>query len=126
MVNATRCNNYVIIRIMDYSILYYNPSVKADINALPTSLRVRYAVLTKRMVDVGANLGEPHSKALGNGLFELRLKSEEGIARVLYCTLIGRKIVMLHSFVKKTQKTPLKELRIAEARMKEIKQDDAQ
>ena len=108
---------------MNYTIHYYDPSVKADINALPTGLRVRYAVLPKRMVDIGANLGEPHSKAFGNGLFELRLKSEEGIARVLYCTLVGRKIVMLHSFVKKTQKTPLKELRIAEARMKEIKHD---
>lgn len=108
---------------MNYTIHYYDQSVKTDINALPMGLRVRYAVLTKRMIDVGANLGEPHTKALGDGLFELRLKSEEGIVRVLYCTLVGRKIVMLHSFVKKTQKTPLKELRIAEARMKEIKHD---
>ena len=45
----------------------------------------------------------------------------EGIARVFYCTLIGQRIVMLHSFVKKSQKTPLRELHIAETRMKEIK-----
>ena len=66
----------------------------------------------------GANLGEPHTKALGNGLFELRLKGTEGIARVFYCTLVGRQIVMLHSFVKKT---PAHELKIAQNRMNEVK-----
>jgi len=62
-------------------------------------------------------------EAFGNGLFELRLKGQEGIARVFYCTLVGKRIVMLHSFVKKTPKTPPKERRIAETRMKEIKHD---
>ncbi|MER2474215.1 type II toxin-antitoxin system RelE/ParE family toxin [Photorhabdus laumondii] len=75
------------------------------------------------MREHGANLGEPHTEAFGNGLFELRLKGAEGIARVFYCTMIGHRIVMLHSFVKKTQKTPLKERRKAEIRMKEVKND---
>ncbi|WP_229000204.1 type II toxin-antitoxin system RelE/ParE family toxin [Photorhabdus aegyptia] len=75
------------------------------------------------MREHGANLGEPHTEAFGNGLFELRLKGAEGIARVFYCTMIRHRIVMLHSFVKKTQKTPLKELRKAEIRMKEVKND---
>ena len=73
------------------------------------------------MVALGPNLGEPHTKAFGNGLFELRLKGAEGIARVFFCTLIGRRIVMLHSFVKKSERTPLRERQIAETRMKEIK-----
>lgn len=73
----------------------------------------------------GANLGEPHTQAVGDGLFELRLKGAEGIARVFYCTRVGKRIVMLHSFVKKSQKTPLKERRIAETRMKEVKDADA-
>lgn len=54
-------------------------------------------------------------------LFELRLKAGEGNARVFYCTKIGRRIVMLHHFIKKTEKTPAKELMIARTRMKEIK-----
>jgi phage-related protein len=54
-------------------------------------------------------------------LFELRLKGAEGIARVFYCTLVGKQIVMLHCFVKKSQKTPINERRIAEERMKEVK-----
>lgn len=69
----------------------------------------------------GPNLGMPHTRAMGEGLFELRLKAAEGIARVFYCTLIGRKIVTLHQFVKKSEKTPRKELEIARRRMKETK-----
>ncbi|MFP1256250.1 type II toxin-antitoxin system RelE/ParE family toxin [Acinetobacter baumannii] len=44
-----------------------------------------------------------------------------GIARVMYCTLVGKRIVMLHSFVKKTQKTPKQDLNLALDRMKEVK-----
>jgi len=54
-------------------------------------------------------------------LFELRLKGVEGIARVFFCTLVGRRIMMLHSFIKKTQKTPLREIAVARKRMKEVK-----
>lgn len=60
---------------------------------------------------------------LGNGLLELRLKGAEGIARVFYCTMVGKQIVMLHSFVKKTQKIPFKEKRIEEIRMREVKNE---
>lgn len=66
----------------------------------------------------------PTSRAMSAGLFELRLKSREGIGRVFYCTLVGRKIVMLHQFVKKTDKTPPKELALARKRMKEWKDAD--
>ena len=106
---------------MKYTITYYSTSVEDEVLALPGGLIARYAVLTKRMLEVGAHLGEPHTEAFGGGLFELRLKASEGIARVFYCTLVGKRIVMLHSFVKKTQKTPPRELRLAIDRMKEIK-----
>jgi len=106
---------------MSYSITYYSESLQAEIMALPVTLQARYIGLTARMMEYGANLGQPHTEAFGDGLFELRLKGAEGIARVFYCTLVGRKIVMLHCFIKKTQKTPVKERKIAEKRMKEIK-----
>lgn len=109
---------------MNYVIVYYNDVLQAEILALPEGLSGRYFALTDRMELHGANLGLPHTKAFGVGLFELRLKSIEGIARIFYCTLVGQRIVMLHSFVKKSQKTPLHELRIAENRMKEIKHAD--
>ena len=76
------------------------------------------------MIALGPNLGEPHTKAFGEGLFELRLKGAEGIARVFYCTLVGRRIVMLHGFVKKSAKTPLRDRILAEARMKEVKHEN--
>jgi phage-related protein len=104
-----------------YTITYYNDAVQAEIMALPTSLQARYIGLTARMMVYGANLGSPHTEAFGGGLFELRMKGAEGIARVFYCTLVGRQIVMLHCFVKKSQKTPINERRIAEDRMKEVK-----
>ncbi len=64
--------------------------------------------------------GLPHTKPLEKGLFELRVKGKEGIARVFFCTKIGKKIIMLHSFIKKSQKTPKKEIKTAKSRMKEI------
>lgn len=69
----------------------------------------------------GPDLGMPHTRAMGNGLFELRLKAAEGIARVFYCTLVGRRIVMLHHFIKKSEKTPRNELEKARRRMNEVK-----
>lgn len=106
---------------MNYSITYYNEAVQAEINAMPLGIRAKYAALTSRMIEAGANLGEPHTKAFGEGLFELRLKAHEGIGRVFYCTLVGKRIVILHSFIKKTQKTPTQELQIATSRLKEVK-----
>jgi phage-related protein len=104
-----------------YSIIYYSDQVQEDVLALPDTLQARYIGLTARMIEHGPNLGLPHTDALGGGLFELRLKGAEGIARVIYCLMIERQIMVLHVFVKKTQKTPLRELRIARQRMKEFK-----
>jgi phage-related protein len=106
---------------VDYTINYYSDAVQEQIIELPDTLAARYIVLTRRMIALGPNLGEPHTKAFGDGLFELRLKGAEGIARVFFCTLVGRRIVMLHSFIKKSERTPSREREVAETRMKEIK-----
>jgi hypothetical protein len=58
-----------------YSILYYSEAVQTAIASLPDTLAARYVVLTRRMLVFGPNLGEPHTKAFGNGLFELRRKA---------------------------------------------------
>lgn len=110
---------------MDYTISYYSDDVQEQIIELPDTLAARYVVLTRRMIALGPNLGEPHTKAFGDGLFELRLKGAEGIARVFFCTLVGKRIVMLHSFIKKSDRTPLREREVAETRMKEIKRANA-
>ena len=109
---------------MEYSIEYLSEQMQQEILALPRTLAARYVVLTTRMTAVGPNLGEPHTKAMGNGLFELRLKGAEGIARVFYCTVVGKRIVMLHGFVKKSGPTPQRALELAISRMKEFRRED--
>jgi len=106
---------------VDYTITYFSATVQEEVLSLPDTLAARYIVLTRRMIALGPHLGEPHTQAFGDGLFELRLKAAEGLARVFFCTLVGRRIVMLHSFIKKTAKTPLREKELALARLKEIK-----
>ncbi|NDC21343.1 MAG: type II toxin-antitoxin system RelE/ParE family toxin [Burkholderiaceae bacterium] len=106
---------------MKYSIIYYSQEVQEEIMNLPVTLQARFIGLTDRMMEHGPNLGLPHTDAFGGGLFELRLKGAEGIARVFFCLIVKQKIVMLHSFIKKTQKTPDKELKLAKQRMKEFK-----
>lgn len=106
---------------MNYTISYYSSDVLEQIFNLPISLQARYIALTQRMIEYGPHLGLPHTDSFGGGLFELRLKGTEGIARVFFCTLVDREIVMLHSFIKKSQKTPDRELKLAKLRMKELK-----
>ncbi len=75
------------------------------------------------MLEFGADLGMPHTRAMNDGLCELRVKGKEGFARVFYCTKVGMRILMLHGFVKKTQKTATKELRKAQQRLSEVKNE---
>ena len=105
---------------MDWKIEYYSETVQREIFALPAGLLARYIHLTDRMIAFGSHLGMPHTRSMDKGLFEVRLKAAEGIARVFYFTRSGQRIVMLHQFVKKKQKTPSKELKIARRRMKEL------
>lgn len=109
---------------MPYTIEYYSEAVQADVMGLPATLAARYVVLSRRMVVSGPHLGEPHTKALGDGLLEIRLKGAEGIARVMFCTLVGRRIVVLHCFVKKTDKVPAADMTLSRKRLKEIKHAD--
>lgn len=105
---------------MRYKIEYYNEKVAGSIFKLPASLLARYIRYTELMQSQGPNLGMPHTKHLEKDILELRLKGKEGIARVIYCTIRNNKIMMLHSFIKKTQETPKKELNIARKRLAEV------
>lgn len=109
---------------MSWRIAFYSASLEREILELPAGFVARFLRYAERMEVYGPVPGMPHTRAMGQGLFELRLKAAEGIARVFYCTLVGRSIVMLHQFVKKSGQTPAKELAIARKRMKEIKDAD--
>lgn len=104
----------------NWQITYYNARVQRDVWAMPAGIVADYLRLTEAMTLYGADLRMPHSRAMGGGLFELRPKGPEGIGRVFYCTQVGKTIVMLHSFVKKTQETPDAEMRVARKRLKDV------
>lgn len=105
---------------MTWCVEYYSSQLQELILALPPGILARYLRLTDLMTQIGPNLGMPHTRAFGEGLFELRMKGPEGISRVFFCTLIGRRIVMLHCFVKKSQKTPPQEIALARRRLHEV------
>jgi phage-related protein len=106
-----------------WTVTFFSDRIEHEILKLPAGFLARFLRYTERMEVYGPDLGMPHTKAMGEGLFELRLKTREGIARMFYCTMIGERIVILHHFVKKTNKTPTKELSLARKRMKEIEDD---
>ena len=106
---------------MRWKVTFYSQRVADEILALSSGFVARFLRYAERMEVFGPDLGMPHTRAMGGGLFELRIKAAEGIARVFYCTVINRRIVFLHQFVKKTDKTPAKELRIAQNRMKDVR-----
>ncbi len=110
---------------MRWQIKYYNQRLEDEILRLPAGLLARYLRLSDLLIEFGSNLGLPHTKRIEKGLFELRVKGKEGIARVFFCTKIGKKIIMLHSFVKKSQKTPKKEIEIARKRKKEVLENES-
>jgi phage-related protein len=95
--------------------------VEDTIINMPPKIQARMLRLLELMQTYGANLGAPHTTPMGDGLFEIRAKAQEGIGRGLFCYMQGEHIYILHAFVKKTQKTPKNELNLAIARMKEVK-----
>jgi len=74
---------------MTWDIRYLDEKVQLAVLALPSGLLARYLHLSDQMLQFGPDLGMPHTRAMGEGLFEIRLKSREGIGRVFYCTLEG-------------------------------------
>jgi phage-related protein len=105
---------------MSFEIVYYHERVLSEIESWPVEVLADYARLIELLAEHGPSLRLPHSRALGDGLFELRPRGRSGIGRALYCFMIGKRIVVLHAFIKKSQQTPDAELRIARKRAKEI------
>ena len=105
-----------------WTIYYFNERTKAEIFSWPAGVLADYRRLLDLMEQYGADLRLPHSRAMGDGLFEIRCRGSEGIGRVFYGMMIGKRIIVLHSFIKKTQETPDKEIKKARKRLKEVKE----
>ncbi len=80
---------------------------------LNTKMRAKMSGLIEVLEEKGNTLREPYSKAVDDGIFELRCKFGSDITRILYFFYDGRKIILTNGFVKKTQKMPSKELDMA-------------
>jgi phage-related protein len=111
----------VIIYDMTYSIDYFNVRVQREIDEWPEGIRASYRSIAARVVEYGPDLGLPHTRAMGNGLFEIRAHGREGIGRALFCTIVGQRVVVLHAFIKKSPQTPEADLRLARKRLKEVR-----
>lgn len=108
---------------MAYQVEYFHPRVLEAIEAWPVDVLADYAHLVELLAEHGPDLRLPHSRAMGDGLFEIRPRGREGIGRALYCFRLGRRIVVLHAFIKKTVQTPERDLKLARKRLKEIRHD---
>jgi len=89
---------------MAWQIIYHDERLQQAILGLPDGVLARFFHCTDRMLEHGPDLGMPHTRALRKGMFELRLKSKEGIGRVFFAVLINHRIVMLHLFMKKQRR----------------------
>jgi phage-related protein len=105
--------------MMTWKIDFYC-GVEQDILEMPPKIQARMIRLLELIEVHGANLGSPHTESLGDGLFEIRAKAQEGIGRGLFCYLQGKHIYVLHAFIKKSQKTPKSDLELARQRQKEV------
>ena len=103
-----------------FEIKYFHERVRAEIEAWPVDVLADYARLAEMLVEHGPNLRLPHSRSFGDGLFELRPRGREGIGRAFYCFMIGKRVIVLHAFIKKIQETPDRELKLARKRRKEL------
>jgi phage-related protein len=107
---------------MAWTVETLSPVVDAEIDALPADMRARLVRLSNLIERVGLqSLPPASSKHLEDRLWELRLTGRDGIARAIYVTSAERQVVIVRVFVKKTQKTPSRELEIARQRAKEVK-----
>ena len=104
-----------------WSVEFASDKVEAEFLLLPTRIRQRGYKMFELLEARGNTLGEPYTKSLNDGLFEIRIKAEEGIARSIYCYEVDKRIIILLSFVKKTQKTPRTMLNLAKQRLREFK-----
>ena len=105
---------------MTYRIDYFHQRVLTEVESWPVDVLADYARLIELLAQHGPSLRLPHSKAFGDGLFELRPRGRSGIGRAFYCFLLGKRIVVVHAFIKKNQETPDKELKLARKRVKEL------
>lgn len=108
---------------MAWTVETLNDVVDAELEELPTDMLARFRYISQLIEEFGLErIREPHVKHLRGSLWEMRLKGRDGISRALYVTAVGKRVVVVRVFIKKTQKTPSREIELALKRAREILQ----
>jgi len=106
---------------LDWTVETLNDEVDRELAALAADMRARFMYISRLLQRNGPmNVREPHIKHLTKKLYEMRMRGKDGISRALYVAVTDRRVVILRVFVKKTQKTPKREIDLALKRAKEI------
>jgi phage-related protein len=106
---------------MRWTVQALNATVAAELDALPKDMRARFARLAAVMEQAGLTaLPRDSVRHLEGKLWELRMAGRDGISRAIYVTASGQRVVVVRAFVKKTQKTPPREIEIARQRAKDV------
>ena len=107
---------------MTWKVEFLDTDVKAALDVLPRDIRARFERIVALVQSDGlARLREPYVKHLEGPVWEMRMTGADGIARAAYVTASGRRIVVVHVFRKKTQKTPRREIDTALRRAREVR-----
>jgi phage-related protein len=107
---------------LSWTVETLNETVEAEVETLPEDMRARLARIALLIEQKGAwRVGEPHVKHVEGRLWEMRMKGRSGVSRALYVTAASQRVVILRIFVKKTGKTPRREIDLALSRAKLIK-----
>ena len=107
-------------------VLYENENGECPVGEFITSLDMKMQAkmigLLELLEEKGNQLREPYSKSIDDGIFELRCKVGNNITRILYFFYYEGKIILTNGFVKKTQKTPTEEIKLAKERRLDFKE----
>ena len=95
-----------------------HPQAEPELTALPADMQARFVHIAELLQDFGPQrVGLPHIRPLEGKLWEMRMQGRDGIARAVYAAIQGRRLLVLHVFVKKTQTTPRSALNTARKRL---------
>jgi phage-related protein len=107
---------------MQWIVEFLDQRVRDELEALPDDVQASFLRITRMIASSGLEkVHEPYVKHLEGPLWEMRLKGRDGIARAIYVTATGRRVVVVRVFVKKTEKTPRHEIGLAMQRAKGVK-----
>jgi phage-related protein len=109
---------------MTWTVAFYSDKVEAEALALPPGILANFLRTVELIEEFGPDLGRPHTAPLGKGLFEIRAKGREGIARSVFCTVKGQEIIILITVIKKGNTIPKRQMDTARKRMKKAQDNE--